>query len=144
MGQSLPLPEKIPYPKAEVRSMMETDGIKLLGDAEYVAYTLPPYWKMRDVSTRQDLPDYYIVDEDNYGRYHIHGAWKGTYDNKLYIQHVKEKRLIEPNHEGMEECVTSGIGYVKTLAEGLDPKKRPANWSNVPNEKDFSTSGKEE
>lgn len=89
MGQSLPLPEKIPYPSEEIKTSMEKDGILLGEKDDYVTYVLPNGWKMKNLSYRANIPDFHIVDENRMSRYHIYGLWGGgNYDNDLKIKKV--------------------------------------------------------
>ena len=90
MGQPLPLPEKIPRPTDAQNESLKQMGIIVDLDGQdpdvtppYVTYKLPNEWKIVNRSWRNDLPIYYIVDDQNKRRVSICGAWKGTYDNEL-------------------------------------------------------------
>ena len=76
MGQSLPLPDRIPVPYPRTKEKMEKDGITIISEdgERYVKYTLPDGWKMVNDSVREDLPSFYIADDKDMTRYCIDGA----------------------------------------------------------------------
>jgi len=139
MGQPLPLPEKIPQPNEEILTSMKNDGINILGEPqdEFVKYSLPEGWKMRDVSERQDLPNYYIVDENDNAKYSIDGTWKGSFDNYLELK-IAEKKKVLPKENGMERNQASDVSLVSNLIVDNDPLKRPHNLPDIlPNKDDY-------
>lgn len=103
MGPACPLPERIPLPNDELLNMMIADGIVInqddittpSGDAKFVTYSLPSGWSIVDKSWRVDLPNYYIIDSCRMTRYYIHGAWKGSYDNELYISKITNPKNVD-------------------------------------------------
>src|SRR5947207_1455911 len=123
MGQPLPLPERIPNVHGEQRYKLSAMGIEIVDtDNQYVHYKLPVGWKMVDSSWRQDLPDFFIIDDKNMTRVSIHGAWKGTYDNRLELTILEGKhiKLYEsPKDTTVEASQTGNI--MGQFAEALDP-----------------------
>jgi len=97
MGQPLPLPSRIPLPSEGQRQLLDAMQIKIPSttDELYVSYELPEGWQMvnRNGQKRDDLPDYVIVDDERRIRVTIGGAWKGTYDNELWLRIEKEPLL---------------------------------------------------
>jgi hypothetical protein len=91
MGQTCPLPERIPKPTDQQLNIMINWGITFndLDNEQnklYVPYSLPDGWKIVDQRHRHDLPCSYIIDEKCMKRCVIDGAWKGTYDNYLNLR----------------------------------------------------------
>jgi hypothetical protein len=108
MGQSLPLPERIPAPekRSPLENAMLKDGFKLnyedpikIAGIEYIRYEMPSEWQLVNESARSDLPRYYFAFEGQ-NRYVISGAWKGSYDCELSLEKL-EKSFIE--HEEKKE-----------------------------------------
>ena len=128
MGQPLPLPERIPHPSDAVYTRMKEVGISADVDSSerYISYTLPTGWKMVDASRRQDLPIYYIVDASDMIFFEINGAWKGTYDNELYICAKKEICKFERRQNLMERSKTDFPGLATQIAVTVDPRHTPA------------------
>ena len=123
MGQPLPLPERIPVPSQKTLTAMTACGIQLDQESQsvYREYTLPTGWKMVDNSWRQDLPEYYIVDELGLTRFCISGSWKGSYDNELRISTVHEPKLLKRREEELIPSETSNAAMIGKFAEALDP-----------------------
>lgn len=95
MGQSLPLPERIPLPKGALRDELELAGITFIeGAGKYVNYTLPDGWSLQDQSHRADIPEWFMVDNEGMCRAFIHGTWKDTYDNELHISECERTKYI--------------------------------------------------
>ena len=114
LSSSLPLPERIPNPEPEVKTRMEECGITIeSSEAVYVSYDLPSGWKLVDQSDRADLPQFYIVDTEDKGRFKISGSWKGTYDNELKIYIVASPEVITPMTTVSTPSETNG----KTIAQ---------------------------
>lgn len=116
MGQTLPLPERIPLPRSqEDRAEMEKMGFKFLvnqlqeNDCEYVEYEKPKDWELVDKSTRSDLPQWYFIDQENKARIFIYGGWKGTYDNELKIQVIDQPYYLEtkPKVDNQSEKISN-------------------------------------
>lgn len=129
MGQALPLPERIPLPKGEVRTALTDAGIVLLDAKEnmlFVSYTLPAGWKMVDNSTRQDLPLWYMIDDAKRIRFVIQGVWKETYDNKLSIYIGSSEPFVPRVADLIIPSETSLGAMSGRLGEMLDPLGRPA------------------
>jgi len=114
MGQTLPLPERIPKPNTKTLTEMKVCGIIVEdADEEYVTYTLPKGWKMVDSSWREDLPDFYIIDSSDMKRFCISGSWKGTYDNKLNIRSVKQEKYESPKSTPIPSETSGPVLYNK-------------------------------
>ncbi len=113
MGQPLPLPERIPMPNDNLLEEMNSLGFTVNNNGKpYVTYTMPTTWHLHNHSWRQDLPEYYFVDENNMARFCISGSWKETYDNELSITMVKEPFEYKPRTEKVipnNETSTSAI-----------------------------------
>lgn len=98
-GPVCPLPYKIPNPSSELRQKMESFGFifddesldyiyfgeNKACDTQFIEYTMPQLWTIKNNSSCEDLPIYYFVDETNKKRICISGAWKRSYDNDLSI-----------------------------------------------------------
>lgn len=143
MGQSMPLPKRIPRPDIktesgrEVAAALEKAGIHLeeehtdtKSNDKYALYTMPVGWKMVDDSLRQDLPNFYIVDDKNMQRFNVAGVWKETYDNDLWIE-VTEPPIPFKAQNKKEPLVpnqTSKVVLRAKLKEAfkLNPLKRPS------------------
>lgn len=129
MGQPLPLPERIPRPDSKKQmAELEEAGVILEDSTErYVGYTMPKGWKMVDDSWREDLPQFYIVDDKNMARFSIHGSWKGTYDNALTLTTVDTPRLFERRNrdQSLIPSETSDGALVGKFAEAADPFYAP-------------------
>lgn len=93
---------------------------------KYVEYTLPPGWKMVDDSWRADLPDYFIVDENDMKRVSVRGSWKEMYDNHLTISIVQKPEKLVRKNTPLIPSETDTTAVVCKFAEALDPLKRPA------------------
>ena len=121
MGQTLPLPRRIPAPDDRQLIELTKMGIIILDkNVEYVRYSLPDGWKMVDDTTyREDLPVYHIIDDNSRIKVTISGVWKVLYDNelrmsipyddKLYTE-VK-KRTVQPY------IVTSPMAVIESVIE---------------------------
>jgi hypothetical protein len=101
MGQSLPVPEKIPYPRTTKQSNeLVNMGIVIHSipeeekDKEHATYELPEGWRMVNTNPdgRQDLPEWHILDEKNQMRVLVSGHWRVSYDNNLHL------RILDPRH----------------------------------------------
>ncbi len=93
----MPLPEWIPTPSEEQKVTMQSWGFvfpttfdRTLYGSACVPAIPPKRWKYVDVSQRSDLPYCQIIDTEGQVRASVHGAWKGTHDNKLTL------RLVAP------------------------------------------------
>lgn len=65
--------------------------LDLDGENKYITYTLPEDWDIVDETEfREDMPDWYIVDNNMNKRVSISGVWKGTYDNRLTLSICEE------------------------------------------------------
>lgn len=125
MGQALPLPKRIPKPTAFQLKQLNSCGIIVEDSTSaYVTYTLPEEWKMVDNSSRIDLPNYCIVDNLGMVRFTVTGAWKGSYDNDLILNYIKDPYAFNPvkNHVYTETGPGHEIGI---LGQVLDPLHRP-------------------
>lgn len=117
MGQSLPLPERIPKPDEKTFAKMKDKNITVDMESNdlYVSYTLPLGWKMVDNSWRQDLPEYHIVDDNNLVHFSIFGAWKETYDNKLSIRAVENPHKLVPQEEKVIPGETNDVAIISKI-----------------------------
>lgn len=122
MGQSLPLPERIPQPDKDVLASMTQKGFKIQ-DGEYAFYTMPEGWKFVDHSQRQILPCWYFVNPEGLACYSVRGTWKETYDNYIGIEEIDEPFLYTPreeapipNNETSVAAVT--VKFLEALKEG--------------------------
>lgn len=101
MGQTLPLPQRIPVPTEEQQKQLQEHGIKvnlegLEADQKFVAYELPSTHYMHDDSWREDLPEFYIVRKNTkFACAKIHGSWKVSYDNRLRLEVFDEEREVK-------------------------------------------------
>lgn len=97
----MPLPERIPKPNGVIAEQMEKCGIKFDKDDKslYVTYILPQGWRTVDDSWREDLPNFFIVDDQGMVRFGVTGAWKGTYDNELHLTYVKNPYKFEAKNK---------------------------------------------
>lgn len=111
MGQPMPLPERIPRPSDEVATAFTECGIvcDLNTSDKYVTYTLPEGWSIVDDSYREDLPIFHIIDAANMIRFSVSGAWKGTYDNILHINKVKEPYEFKRREEKLIPSKTNDV-----------------------------------
>lgn len=125
MGQVLPLPRRIPNPNAEQKLQLKEMGIETeqecddtaSGDPpkkDYVTYTLPAGWKMVNNSWREDLPDFFIIDENKMKRVSIRGSWKETYDNdiRLCILKGKDIELFVPRNKPALPSETTAVALM--------------------------------
>lgn len=90
MGQSLPLPERIPHPDNATAAALSAAGV--IVDYEdkndYLAYRLPSDWQLVDRSYGPEDLEYHIVDDEGMTRFSITGAWNGSCDENLTIEAV--------------------------------------------------------
>ncbi len=84
MGQTYPLPGKIPLPENDVAEAMIKCGIRFETNAPFVEYTLPFNWKIKDQSEYQHLPDWIICDDQGKHRFRITNEWNGHEKDQLY------------------------------------------------------------
>ena len=120
MGAALPLPERIPYPNEETLRAMKADGINVhekTSESKYVTYSLPPGWKMVDDSLRQDIPVYYILDEQDMRRYSVKGSWKEIHENELFLSKVSMPEKHVPRKELVKTNQTSAVALMKEYAD---------------------------
>ncbi len=103
MGQSLPLPERIPIPNDTQLEQLNKMGCTVIEDddcrpSNYVKYILPSGWKMVDGSYRTEAPIFFIIDDKQMKRASIRGKWTGTFDNhlSLYIYSGKSNDVFKP------------------------------------------------
>lgn len=139
MGQPLPLPERIPKPNPdtirgrELLGALKQAGITIdASPGEYVRYTLPHGWRMVDDSWRQDLPNFYIVDNTNMLRFSVTGAWKGSYDNELNLKEVNPPRQFEPQNN--KTMIPSETG-----SNAMDPLHRPSPELTAERQPDYTS-----
>ena len=137
MGQTIPLPERIPKPTKEQKKLFDEWGIKLILEnsengevkkSRYQRYTLPEGWKMVDASWRQDLPCFHIVDDNSMIRATCSGSWKGAYDNEIRLRVYKEKDwelYVKPIKDEIVASEFSDQNILGQFAEAMDPLKRP-------------------
>ena len=129
MGQPLPLPDRIPRPDTQLTEKMKEIGFTISDDENerYVRYTMPSGWRLENHSWREDLPEYYFVDEKNIAMISVNGCWKGSYDNKLSIQMIKQPFVYKPRESEMIPSETSPEKLFGKFAEALDPQHRQTN-----------------
>jgi len=138
ISRPLPLPDKIPKPTPAIQEAFRKVGIQWDAESkdDYVAYTLPSGWRMVDVSWHEDLPIFYIVDNENNVRFSIRGQWKQTYDNELTIY---EKNPPEPFQspcsntkeasQTSERAIVSKILKVNPDSLPKEVSRKPDKWS---------------
>jgi hypothetical protein len=136
MGQPCPLPQRIPRVNSkEVQQALKDAGITLDTEEKgnYVKFTMPTGWKMVDDSWREDLPNFYILDDEKKGRFHIHGSWKETYDNSLEMEVCEAPySVFVPKHKA-NELIPSETSNIALLmkASGIKetvPAERQADF----------------
>lgn len=106
MQQPLPLPERIPRPNVEseqgknlVEALKKAGIVLEEGSEWYARYTIPSGWTMIDDSLREDVPQFYLLDEKNLIHFSISGTWKETYDNELYLTQVTPPRIFKSQRQ---------------------------------------------
>ena len=136
MGQSLPLPERIPVPSDNDTELMKEMGFKFGEIVEdHIKYVLPEKWTLKNSSSREDLPNWYFVDEKNMKRIQISGSWKGSYDNELNLRILETPKKFEepkkspiPNEtspEKMREKFRKAL--LKTALEKIEISQSDSN-----------------
>ncbi len=98
MGQSLPLPQRVPRPTLKQRAQLSTYGFTFVDSEDvnecYIAMTCPKDYKWVNYSWRSHLPEWYVLNADGQALLGVSGSWKATYDNKLYLDvYVEPKQL---------------------------------------------------
>lgn len=121
MGQPLPLPEKIPFPRTTKQEIALAEmGIIIHPipegekDLDHTTYTLPEGWRMVNTNPdgRQDLPEWHILDEENKMRVFVSGRWKVSYDNNLHLQILEGHRVYVP---GFSEFISIEQRWAKYI-----------------------------
>lgn len=116
MGQPMPLPERVPLPGDSYMAKDVTGwGIKFSDEKDgYATMTLPEGWTFNDISWREDLPKWVIVDANNMIRASVSGAWKGAYDNRLTFYVSDGTEPYVPRQEPAEPSETQDM-MLKTV-----------------------------
>lgn len=121
----MPLPERVPLPSNSNMTEKVTGwGIKFSDEKDgYATMTLPEGWTFNDISWREDLPEWVIVDTNNMMRASVRGAWKGAYDNQLdfYVldgtkPYVPRQEPAEPS-ETQDMMLKTAVAYVDVVAK---------------------------
>lgn len=111
MGNSLPLPAKVPVPTPQQATQLLKYNITVdapVAEQKYGKINLPPQFKMHDNSYRADIPIWYIIQTDTRAAVaSIRGTWKETYDNKLKLEVYDVPTLVTLRDETPEPCETS-------------------------------------
>jgi hypothetical protein len=153
MGQVLPLPERIPRPNPntdegkKIIKAFNKFGIEFEDTQElYITYKLPNGWRTIDDSRREDLPQYYIVDDTNMVQFFIGGSWKGTYDNNLYMEQVDFPYTFESKNKTapLIPSETSNTVVMGKMCEAIDSLHRPANPHTAQRKLDYTTKSSSE
>lgn len=123
MGVSLPLPERGPACESDsdLEHALTQAGVKFgpRSDEDGMCeYTLPSGWKMMDKSFRQDMPEWFMVDENGFTRARIMGTWKGTYDNRLRIVECPMEAFESPTSPAIPS-ETDGPAVAARIANAL-------------------------
>lgn len=136
-SQPLPLPLRVPIPTSQILNELKQVGVILNNDAisvssrstyksngQYVTYSLPTGWQMVNDSEREDIPWYYLLDQEKKKRFRIQGQWKG-YDSDYLMWFIEENpKVYTRTSNTMEQSQTSDHALTLKLMEHLDPLKR--------------------
>lgn len=95
--------------------VIEDDPVRV-GNMTFFRYKLPlARYRMVDMSQREDIPDFAILDEKDQIRASVTGAWKGAYDCAVetYIHSAPYKvaDLEKVRGKPMEETASTGANY---------------------------------
>ena len=104
MGQTIPLPQRIPKPAHDVLEKMNDFGFTINNDGQlFVTYTMPNGWSIKDHTSKSNLPEYYFIDKNNMARILIDGKCDIYYDllirnyrYELSIHIIMEPFLYKP------------------------------------------------
>lgn len=95
MGQAMPLPERIPRPCEKELEILKALGFNIGEGEDYVPLVLPQGYRWVDNSPREDLPDWYIVNDENLAVVEVYGNWKGTFWDRLQLHVHEEPMAVE-------------------------------------------------
>jgi len=117
MGNEIPMPERIPYPRHDrtlVRALTET-GVHIdepTHGARWVKYKLPPGFSMANVSPYGNIVRWYILDANNTPLFYIRRCRieKGNPERELRLKRVKNPAWVPYAHI-LEKLLQGNEGY---------------------------------
>lgn len=66
---------------------------KHMSNSEFIIYICPLGWKMINVYHKQDLHQYFIIDENNIKKIGIHGNWRAAYHREFGLTILESEKI---------------------------------------------------